>query len=468
MSSDGNQARRALAWLGGGTVLASLLQYVLLFAAARQLGVAAYGEFALALAFSLLLAPLCDLGTSIAIVCTGAQRPERLGQHGGAALRWRLMAFVPTLLIGLGIGQLAGFDARFLLLFLALLLAAVVDGAVALLAAICQVQGRLRVAAALQVGRNLCRAIAVLATVAVGGEAVALALAFAAASLPMLWLGLRFVRSTSALDFCLEHLRPTLRAAWPFGFAGFGTIVHGQVAIALLGLCADEVEVGGYHAAVRFLLLLQLLPQIVATALAPIAYRQAREGIAATTRIYRLKLSALSLVGVLAAVGLAAASDELVGCTLGDAFAATTPLLALSAPVVFLKFVNSCLGDALSEVGRTDRLGRSYWLAAATQLAGALPLLATYGAYGAVLLVIIGEIALTLCLAGALAREGFALHWRQLLVRPLAIAAIAAGSAVWLGPWSFVVACTVAAASIWWRPSAEELALQPWRSQPAA
>lgn len=456
--SDGSlQLRRAIGWLGGGVFASALLQYLLFFVAARYLGVADYGAFSLALTIALLAAPFCDLGTSVALVCTGSRRPEELLQQFGASLLLRAFTFVPVALLAIGGGLVVGYGTDFVALFVPLFVAAVADGIGNLCSAACQSQERMATSAVIQVSRNLLRGAALFGTLAVGGGPLVLSVSFAIASVLGLWPALRQVAQGRSIPCRRADLGPALRAAAPFGLAILATILHSQIGVALLGIYATDDEVGRYHASARFVLLLQMLPQVVAMASAPLAFRTGALGVEPSARLYRVKITALAMLGLLAALVLSSQGDWLVATCLGDKFRGSEVLLIALAPIVFVKFVSSSLGDTLSAISRQDRLSLGCWLALFVNVAVSLLLMPTIGAMGAVVATLASESFLLLFLAVNLLLAGLDLAWRHVLGHPLVIAVAAGVTAALATPrLAAPVAFAVAVLLLWLRPTQEE------------
>lgn len=456
--TDGSlQFRRAIGWLGGGVFASALLQYLLFFVAARYLGAADYGAFSLALTLALLAAPLCDLGTSVALVCTGSRRPDELLQQFGASLLLRGFTFVPVALLAIGVGLGVGYDTDFVALFAPLFVAAVADGIGNLCSAACQSQERMATSALIQVSRNLLRGAALFGTLAIGGGPLALSISFAIASILGLWPALRQVAQGRAIPYRRADLGPALRAAAPFGLAILATILHTQIGVALLGVYAADDEVGRYHASARFVLLLQMLPQVVAMASAPLAFRTGAQGLEPSARLYRIKLTALALLGLLASLVLSTQGDWIVATCLGEKFRGSEVLLIALAPIVFVKFVSSALGDTLSAISRQDRLSLGCWLALFANVTVSLLLMPTMGAMGAVVATLASESFLLLFLAVNLLLAGLDLAWRQVLGHPLVIAVAAGATAALLTPrLAAPVAFAVALLLLWLRPTKEE------------
>ncbi len=464
MSDGPSQLRRAIGLLGGSVFASALLQFLLFFAAARWLGAAEYGTFSLALAVAMLAAPFCDLGTSVALVCIGARRPEHLLDQLGASVLLRLVLAIPVGGIALALGRLAGYGDHFTLLFPPLFAAALADGIGTLAASACQAQERMAAAAALQILRNVLRGVALITVLVLGGSAVTLAVTFAIASVCGIWPALRTATRGAPLRLRPALVWPHLREAMPFGATVLGTILQAQIGTALLATFADDADVGCFHAAARFVLLLQMLPQVVAMASAPLAYRTGVQGIEASAVIYRTKLSALAPLGLVATLLLATRGEWLAHRLLGPVFAPTGPFLMALAPLVFLKFVNSCLGDTLSALSRTHRLGQGCWLAVAATVVGSYAFAPAYGALGIAFASVLAEALLFAFLAANLAATGLDLAWRRVLPHSLA-AAVAGGVTVLAAPqWAALAAAGVVALCALLRPTADERRLLPWRA----
>ena len=457
MNAHGKTMRANLGWLGAGVAASAVMQYALYFAAARCLGAHDYGVFSLALAAAVLAAPFCDLGSSVAIVCTGARNPAALPHCLGASLLLRALAVVPVAGIALAFGGIAGYGAEFASLFVPLFLAAVADGIGSLGAATCQAREQMSRSALQQVWRNLLRGLALAATAAAGAGPHALAWSFAIASGLGAGHALHVARAGGELPMRWCDLGPNLRAALPFGLAVLGTVVHGQIAVAVLGVVADPAEVGGFHLALRFVLLLQMVPQVVAMASAPLSYRRGESGVQPSAALYRLKITALGGLGLLASLLLANGAVPLVALCLGPAFAATAPLLAALAPLVFVKFTASALGDTLAALSRQRQLGVGCWLAAAVNIATCGCLVPPFGAMGAVAAMLVSETFLLLFLAWRLGVLGLDLAFTRVLRLPLLVAIGVAVLAVMVPPAVAALSSVLLFAAVAWCWPTDEL-----------
>ncbi|MBM4063949.1 MAG: hypothetical protein FJ265_23055, partial [Planctomycetes bacterium] len=197
-------------------------------------------------------------------------------------------------------------------------------------------------------------------------------------------------------------------------------------------------------------------------AAAPLSYRTGAEGLAPSARLYRVKLTLLAALGLCGSLLLAANGDWLVGACLGPRFQGSEVLLVAIAPVVFVKFVSSVLGDTLAAISRQDRLGLGCWIALLVNVGLGLVLMPSLGAMGAVVATLAAETVLLVFLAANVALAGVGLAWTRVLVHPFGAALAALVAAFAVTPRFAVPAAVVVALLLAWRrPTAEERLLLP-------
>jgi O-antigen/teichoic acid export membrane protein len=379
-----------------------------------------------------------------------------MAQFGGSLLL-RAIVCVPVGATALALGSAAGYGETFAALFAPLFAATVADGVGTLAASVCQARGRVATSALIQVARNLLRGAALAVVALGGGGAVQLAVLFAFASVAGAVPAVVVACGGERLPLRFADVRPAVRTALPFGAAILATIVHGQADTLLLGAFAGDGDVGRYHASMRFVLLLQMVPQVVAAAAAPLAFRTGLAGIEPSARIYRLKMTALAPLGLLASLFLLGCGDTIVGLCLGERFRGAGSLLIALAPVVFVKFATSAMGGTLAAIDRQHRLALGTWAALALNVAIGCAVMPAWGAMGAVAATLVSETVLMVLLARELARAGMDLAFARVLRHPCAAAVAAGLAALLVAPrWAAIVAAIVAAALAFVRPTPEE------------
>ncbi len=469
---------RNLSFVGIGVVGSAAVQYALFFLVARYLGVPAYGVFSLALTVALLATPFCNLGTSVALVHTCTRQPEALPGFLGAALVWRALLAVPVFVAALGISMLAGYPAEVIALLPALFVASLADGAGMLASSVYQTWERMEWTARIAMHRSLLRGAAMAAVLLAGGGVDTLAYAYAgaavlAAALP--WVGIvRQVRPAISA----HAMATTLRSSMPFAVGVLAVLAMGQLDVLLLGLWRDVEEVGRYHAATRLLVLALLLPQVVTTAISPLAYKLGHHGPTAVARLYHLDATVVGTVGWAGALLLALHGDGLITLLLGSSYAGAGPLAVALAPVLFLRFVAAPLDNALRAVGRQQVWGRACCLAVLLNVGANAVLVPGGGALGAVLAMVATQLWYVLHLAGALRSAGVDLAWRRVFRRPLQLTALLAvvdlTGRLWpaldLGALELGVVLLAFAVLAWWHPTREETDLRRHlrRAEPAS
>lgn len=376
--------RRNVWSLSLATSLSAALQYLLLFVLARFLGPADYGPLALAMTVAQLAAPFCDLGCNVSLVWQYHRGQGSLGTLLGNALALRLVLLLPIGLAGFCLAAGSGLPATTLALLPALFLAAVADGASGTCAAVHQAEERLDRSGRILLTRAWLRICAMVLALSCDASLTVLVLGQCLASLSALALGLRGVLRGHALRVEVGRLLPTLRAALPFGLAVLAGLYLLQLDVLMLGSLAGSTAAGNYHAAMRFVLLAEMLPQILSQAALPRSYRLGARG--DTTQLqgfYRLQAWLVGNLGILLAVGLAWSGPWLVHAALGPAFTESGALLCALAPLLFLRFLLVPLGDALTSAGGQAMLCHAALAGLALNFALNLWWIPQHGALGA-------------------------------------------------------------------------------------
>ncbi len=459
--------RRNLGFMAVGTFVATLVQAALYFLLARHLGAETYGGYSLALTIALLCAPLWDQGLAVWIVRAVAQDRACLPATLGACLAWRGVLLLPAVVLSIGVCRIGDYGQDVVALIVPLLLVAFLDGLSTLATGVFQAIERMAWSAAVTVARSATRVAAFGVVWLAGGDVEVMAWAFVLSAALVAWPAWRHVIRLTPIRFERARMLPSLRAAWPFGFAIVATTLHAQVDVALLGMFVDPDSVGHFHAGMRFFFLAVLLPQTIAAVVAPVVHRRGLDGVAAVGSIYRVQVTALGTIGLALALALALHADVVVATVLGAEYAASEAIVLVVAPVVFLRFVSAPLVDMLSAIGLQSRYMVGCWTALGVNVVANLLLIPWLGIVGAAVATLISEVVvLTFVVATALA-AGADIAWRDCLLRPLvagAVLAIGVRGAAFVGvpQWqglAWLAAIAVYVGGAWWRPTAEQRTL---------
>lgn len=405
----------------------ALVQFALYFVVARYLGNADYGSFAVALTMALLAAPLCGLGMNISIIWSHSRAQDRLPEIVGASLAARGLLALPVGLLAVGVGYALGFSSAVLWMFVPLFAGALLDGVSGLFSAVFQAKEQMGWSSTILLVRNVARACGLGATVVLGGDLWTLALSWAAASGLSALVSAGLVLRHASIRFRAAAIRPMLRDAWPFASAIIANLLLLQSDILMLGHFAGDGTVGLYHVAFRFIVLAELLPQIISMVIIPRSYRIGHhEGPVNLSRFYRVQTLVLGTIGLVGSLVVALHGAWIAQLTLGDGFQHSGVLLTALAPMIFLRFMLVPLGDAMSSLGHQRRLASAAWIACATNVALNLVLIPPLGAIGAALATCCSQGVMLFALMAFAFDTGLDSRWWRLLSQPMFAAAVAA------------------------------------------
>lgn len=401
----------------GADLFGRLLQYVLLWLAARQLAPGDFGDYSFALAIGYALAQVADFGLQLFVgrelsrlAIPGAKGRPYFSDEAAAArlvgggLMVRVTLAVPALLLMGGLLMVEPLGNRWALMLLALgmLLAGVLE----YFAYCFRALGRLGEEAASQVlarGTNLLLGAGLLI---MGGGVWGLAIA---TNLAM----------TAGVVFAYWRLRRFVTPAWQIDWAYWRGNALGPTALGLgvifsmLAFRADNLLIppllgrealGVYNAAYKLFEPSLLLPGVVLAATFPLLVRAAG-GAGNLRQPLSQTIAILFLLGLGAAGALFALAAPLIALLYGPSYSAATPLLQLLAFACLPMFLNYGLTHALIALD----MGRTYaglmLLALVANVATNLLLLPALGIAGAAMITVATEMALLLLCTAVLARK---------------------------------------------------------------
>jgi O-antigen/teichoic acid export membrane protein len=204
-------------------------------------------------------------------------------------------------------------------------------------------------------------------------------------------------RATRAWHDSLE--RPTfgsamalLRRSAPFALAGVIANAHERVAPIALGYLATTEQVALFGASSRLAGLVKMAAQSAFAGALPVLAAEVARGAASRIRAqFHTALRAFTLV---AAVFLATFSGLLLRATYGTAFVAAAPALVWMAGGLVPTLINSGRKISLYAAGRERTATTWSAVALAIQGAGCLMLVPRFGASGAAMAILAGEISI--------------------------------------------------------------------------
>src|SRR4051794_32906618 len=317
---------------------------LLMVVAAPMLGAAAFGSYQFAFATTTMLALGTDLGMGVWTTRALARDRTRAPVIVATAVRLRLLASVPYLLLVALVAALAGpGDTRRALALLGL--AALVNAFVDYLLAIFRGFERLSDEAHLNVARAL-----LLATGGLGGLAIHRSVGALGAGLFVGMVGsglygLRLLKRGYGLDadtgkFDRQLWRAAASEALPLWLATLFSLLYFKGDVVILKAFAGNAEVGAYSAAYKIFEGLMIVPSVVLAATFPPLARA--QGDPERQRRWEVALAALLLaLGTAVALGVYFTSDRAVALIYGAGFVRAAPslrVLAVALPILFLNY----------------------------------------------------------------------------------------------------------------------------------
>jgi O-antigen/teichoic acid export membrane protein len=403
----------------------------------RTLGVAAFGQFVVALSIGLMIAEMCDLGLNSIVV------PLIVRSRRNLETLFRMKAAMTA--------------ATAALCVVVVPLSSWISGVAPLLLGLCtlhflgaswiEMTGTALRALGKRVDEALllfCFRFALVGLViaapfglTVEGASWAYALAVGPALLLGGWL-LHGRERTGGPP--VSSVRAIARQAAPMGAHGYLTILSTRVEVLLLQVTQGEHAVGLFGGALRIVESLLTLPSAIAAGALPSVARDVVRGSAgAAQRTFGLVV----WMGVPSAAGLALCAHGVLG-VLGPGFVEGANVLRILSAALFLCFANAAVLHVLIAAGETAVIPRLTGMRVGVACALGGILIPWFGLIGAAVSFTSAE----LCLFGLLVRRARP-HAQLQVMRPVGWALLAClPMALLLSVWSFSLPVAVAAGAV--------------------
>ncbi len=330
MNSSGARLLRSAALRIGPEILTRLAGFVLLIALARTLGPTELGEYAIAIAFAMILWSAAGLGIdrlAMREVARDAQVARTLVWDMSALKA--LFALSGTALFVAGI-WLAGMSDRVALLVVLAGMRVTVSLVTVSVFSVFQGLERMELYARLIIPIRLGVIAAQLLALALGGRAVAVIAAELAAelvALPCAYLVLRRAIAPLPVRLAPRGWPRLVRQTAPFGLQeSLGVLVF-RIDAILLGVLATSAAVGVYSAGYRLLEAILFVVYALAAAALPLFATLQRGGSPSLEQAFALSLRVGLMITTPVAVALWLLAGPLVDALFGPAYADTVDVL---------------------------------------------------------------------------------------------------------------------------------------------
>ena len=356
--------RRNLVSLLVSQLLTWVVTFALLIEAPDRLGKDAWGAISYAAAFVMFFSLVVGLGTSTLLSREIARDPSLLSQYVFNALLLKLLIIVAAPVVGIGAALLLGQrgDALWLIIigFVGLGVAALTEISFSALAGI-EVMARPAFFQVLQVYVSNGLAIAALLT---GFGPIVYGTIFALANLIPCVLSWQMLRRRLHRPFVVDRAvwRFFIRGGIPLMALAVFNMIYGTIDVPILGAITDNVQVGWYGLAYRWV----GVPAFIVTAVVAAYFpRFSAHGKPMTEEFPRLVNKAVYivlLVAVPASVGLIVVADDLISFLYEPVYGPTIVLIQILAAQIPIAAMDTVLATALIA---SDRQTRYLWVSVA-------------------------------------------------------------------------------------------------------
>lgn len=434
-------ALRGAGYAAGAVVGLAWVPFVI-----RDLGVAEFGRYAVALSVASLFGSLLEGGFgSIAVREFAVRHGDSRAGYFASMLGLRLL--INAVAIGLSVvfAAAAGYPGRVVLGTAVAAVAVAMTTTQNMLSA--ALTGRLRfgAVAGADVLRQVAQAAAVGVLLVVGSGVVG----YLAAAVPAAALSLALVAWLSREHIPLRPRfeaaawRAILRDALPFSAASAVYSVYFRVVIVALSLLSTPLQTGFFATAYRVVELLLAIPNLLVSAVFPVLSRAARDEPERLAYGSQRTLEVSAVLGVGAALVLSAFAPVLIPVLGGGGARGSIPVLQVVSVALGTTFLAVAAGFSLLSLRRHQALLAAALLALGTSLVGSLVLVPIDGARGGAYASVLAELALALSCLYFVGRASLGM-----LPRPANAVAVAVAGAAGLlvlvlapvGPWVSTIA----------------------------
>jgi O-antigen/teichoic acid export membrane protein len=349
--------RNTISLLVGRTV-SGLLQLFLFAVIARQLGVDKFGIFTLSLTIAGIVATVSDFGSCHLMIREVSKDKTKAGRYfiNGTIVKAFLHFFIFGI-FSLSILYLsnADYNNTILLACVSLIFAMFANFYISFFNA----AEKMHFSALLSSLQSILVAIVCLSIILSGSRDVNY-IFFGHISANFIVLVLSFVLVLKALSSRVLRIDPKfafkfVKDSIPFGIFILGGMLYFQSDTIMLSIMKDQTAVGIYQAPMRLLLMLDLLPFLLSTAMYPTISRTFARSNNEAIIFATTSLKYLFLIGLPISFGICFFSDRIVVLIFGASFTQSTQVLRILSWIFPIRICCHILGTTLSAVNKQNQ-----------------------------------------------------------------------------------------------------------------
>jgi len=328
-------------WLSFGEIAGRLLRVVVIFYAARVLGVAGYGVFSYMTNLAAIVTIFSDVGLSRVLVREVAKNESQKAALLSTSFALKLiLLFLSLAFLIYGTPLITGIPLSQTLIY-AIAGLFVFDSLRRFGSSLFRAEERMELEAMINIFTQSVIVIAGFAMLILLPSPETLAMAYT------LGAGLGFIATAYFLlphikkifsSFDRTLIKPLVSAAWPMTIASiFGTLLV-NVDTVMIGWFFDATQVGLYAAAQKPIAFFYLLPAFIVGGLFPALSRFAKENVEKFRSVLERGLSMVMLMAIPLSVGIFMTAEQISVLFYGDAYLGSGPSMRILAITLLITF----------------------------------------------------------------------------------------------------------------------------------
>lgn len=376
-------------------IVSKVFALVLFIYAARILGVANFGKYALVMAFIVLFIPLADFGIGALTVREVAREKDSAQRYLANTFSLRFIFSILAFLLLLFVVRLLRYPAE--IQFLAFI------GGISLIfislsdvfGAIFRAFEYIHISAGISMFVSIFTAILGVSALVLGYGLKGLITAFLIANVLGLLLYCLFylkVWGMWSIQFDLDFWRQIIKEAYPFIILTILGIVYFKIDTVMLSKMKTNEVVGWYNAAYKLIEALLFIPGALMVALFPVMSRLAHSSLPRLKDIHALSVKTLLVIGLPIAVGSSILARKIILLIYGCSYLPSAIALQILIWALVLTFFNTPHVYALLALDQQRSVVRFVFMAVCLNVALNFMLIPPYGYIGASLATLASEV----------------------------------------------------------------------------
>jgi len=367
-------------------VIVGLINVGLIAIVARVIGIKGFGQYAFAISVGAIVAVVVDFGVAFLIPREVARQRSRFEEYLVAGFVIKVIFSAGAFLVlPIFLGYFYPPDVRYAIYWAICVM--ILLGFVEFCVSFFNAHEQMHYSAMLRLIARLCIFVASIIAIIAGIRSVWVILAVQSCAMlcvtiiAFLFLFKLLQPSKRKFDkrICVIILKKTV----PFGLFAIGGVLYLNIDNVLLSAFRDVEEIRFYQAAMRLIIIMELLPLVFSNAIYPSMSRILKNSKQNAVVLLEESLYWALVIGLPIGAIITMMAAPIVSFIFGDNYSAVVPALKIVAWLVPMRFCAHILGTTLSASGNQKFRMLATWLAAVFNIIVNLIMIPLYGYVGA-------------------------------------------------------------------------------------